>query len=191
MTATVRRTLDTAEPARHALLGLLLDGPRHGYDLTRSFAPGTPLGAVMRLGDSNLYAQLTRLERDGLIVGEVRESGVRPPRRVYHLTEAGREAALRWIDEPVARPRDILLDFPLKLYLARHVGPDRAAALVARQRAFIATYLARLEEVVARLEEDIPDAEKGADTAFIALVREGRIARTRAILAWLDRCAVS
>src|SRR2546421_6636357 len=122
----MRRPLDAAEPARHALLGLLLDGPCHGYVLARRFAPGTALGDVMHLGASHLYALLARLERDGLVAGERQEAGSRPPRRVYHLTEAGREVALRWIDEPVARPRDVLLDFPLKLYLARHLDPSCA-----------------------------------------------------------------
>src|SRR5438270_5405051 len=92
---TMRWSLETAEPARHALLGLLLDGPCHGYDLARRFAPGTALGDVMHLGASHLYALLARLERGGLVAGERREAGWRPPRRVYHLTEAGRQGALR------------------------------------------------------------------------------------------------
>ena len=57
----MRRPLDAAEPARHALLGLLLDGPHHGYDLARRFAPGTALGDVLRLSTSHLYALLARL----------------------------------------------------------------------------------------------------------------------------------
>jgi DNA-binding PadR family transcriptional regulator len=177
----MRWALDTAEPARHALLGLLLDGPRHGYDLARHFAPGTALGDVMHLGASHLYALLARLERDGLVTAEIQAAGARPNRRVYSLTEAGRAAAQRWIDEPVARPRDALLDFPLKFYLALRLDPARAAALLENQRALFSAYVQRLEE-----EGRQPGA--GDDAAFIALVRQGRIARTRAILEWLSLC---
>lgn len=181
----MRWSLDSAEPARHALLGLLLEGPRHGYDLARRFVPGTALGDVIHLGSSHLYALLGRLERAGLVVGEVQESGSRPARHVYRLTTAGREVVLRWIDEPVARPRDVLLDFPLKLYLARRLDPARAARLIADQRALFDAYLRRLEGEAAEL------AVNDEDDAFMILVREGRIARTRAALDWLDRCKVA
>jgi DNA-binding PadR family transcriptional regulator len=177
----MRWALDTAEPARHALLALLLDGPRHGYDLARHFAPGTALGDVMHLGASHLYALLGRLERDGLVAGEIQPGGTRPNRRVFHLTEAGRETALRWITEPVARPRDALLDFPLKFYLALHRDPRDAATLLEHQRALFSSYLERLEEEARQLGT-------GGDAAFIALVRQGRIARTRALLEWLALC---
>lgn len=180
---TTRRALDAAEPARHALLGLLLHGPRHGYDLARSFAPGSALGHVVHLGPSHLYALLARLERDGLINGERLESGSRPPRRVYHLSETGRAAALRWVEQPAPRPRDMLLDFPLKLYMARQMGPATAMTLITRQRDLFLGYLRQLEE-----EAQAPRADD-AEANFIALLREGRIARTQATLDWLDRCA--
>ncbi len=179
----MRRALDAAEPARYALLGLLLDGPGYGYDLARRFAPGSPLGDVVHLSPSHLYALLARLERDGLIGGERQESGARPPRHVYRLTAPGRAAVLSWLDEPVARPRDILLDFPLKLYLARRLSRARAADLVAHQRAIFDDYLQRLE-TDGRVMTEPPD-----DAAFMHLVREGRVLRTQATLEWLARCA--
>ncbi len=180
----MRWALDTAEPARHALLGLLLDGPRHGYDLARHFVPGAALGDIIHLGASHLYALLARLERDGLVAGQRQEAGSRPARRVYHLTEAGRAAALHWIAAPVERPRDALLDFPLKLYLARHRDPACAATLISQQRSHFESYLQHLQA-----EATQPHDVEDADAAFIALVREGRAARTRALLDWLDRCA--
>lgn len=179
---TTRRALDAAEPARHALLGLLLDGPRHGYDLARSFSPDSVLGRVVHLSPSHLYALLARLERDGLIAGERQESESRPPRRVYRLSEAGRAAALRWAAEPVTRPRDTLLDFPLKLYVALRLDASHAQVLIARQRDLFQGYLHQLESAGSAPEGD-------AEATFIALLREGRVARTQAALTWLDRCA--
>jgi DNA-binding PadR family transcriptional regulator len=164
------------------LLGLLLDGPCHGYNLARAFAPGTALGRVAHLGPSHVYALLAHLERDGLLSGERLEQAARPPRRVYQITEAGRSAVLHWVEEPVARPRDTLLDFPLKLYLARHLDPARAQALVAGQRARFVAYLAELEH------EDLR-AYAAEDAAFLRLLLDGRIRRTRDTLAWLDCCA--
>jgi len=183
------RPAGAAEPARFALLGLLLGGPQHGYDLARHFVPGSALGEVVRLSPSHLYAILGRMERDGLIAGERQEVGAHPPRHVYHLTASGREAVLRWIDKPVEHPRDMRIDFPLKLYVARQLGPGNpaerlgvAAALVGRQRALFSAY-------AARLERQAPPSGPAEDAAFIALMRAGRLGRLRAALAWLDGCA--
>ena len=178
----MRRPLTAAEPARHALLGLLLAGPSYGYDLARAFAPGTLLVTIMHLGASHLYALLTQLERDGLVGGQRLEQGSRPARRVFALTDAGRELVQHWLDEPVERPRDILLDFPLKLYLAHRQDPARSAALIARQRALFVSYLETLE-----LEQRHDVA--GEDAAFRSLLYDGRIGRTRSALAWFDGCA--
>ncbi|MGH2346186.1 MAG: PadR family transcriptional regulator [Chloroflexota bacterium] len=178
----MRRPVDAAPPARHALLGLLLEGPCHGYDLIRAFAPSMPLGSTIHLGASHVYALLARLERAGLVVGEEQQQETHPPRRVFRITEAGRENILRWLDAPVTRPREVLLDFPLKLYLAQRLDPARARVLVARQRALFATLLSDMES-----EE--PPTTADADGAFLSLLHEGRVIRTRATLEWLDRCA--
>jgi hypothetical protein len=82
----------------------------------------------------------------------------------------------------VTRPRDTLLDFPLKLYVALRRDPSRASALIARQRELFRGYLNQLEATGSAPEGD-------AEATFIALLREGRVARTQAALTWLDRCA--
>ncbi|HVC82173.1 MAG TPA: PadR family transcriptional regulator [Chloroflexota bacterium] len=176
-----RRPVDAAGPARYALLGLLVEGPRHGYDLIHAFAPSTPLGSTIHLGTSHLYALLARLEKDGLIAGDSRAQDAHPPRHIFHITETGHAAVLTWLDEPVARPRDVLLDFPLKLYLAQRLDPARTDGLITRQRVLFTEFLRDLET------ESLPAGDP-LDDMFLALLREARIARTRATLAWLDRC---
>lgn len=168
-----------AEPARYALLGLLVGGPRHGYDLIREFASGSALSHILHLSPSHLYALLGRLERDQLITGHREEIGNHPPRRVYELTEAGRTAVEHWVDEPVRQPRDMRIDFPLKLYLASQFDPARAAQLVERQHRLFSSYVHRIES------EPLP---AGPDAGFIHLLREARLGRVEAALHWLEAC---
>jgi DNA-binding PadR family transcriptional regulator len=175
------RDRGSAEPARFALLGLLLEKPAHGYDLSRRFAPTSALGDVIHLSPSHLYALLSRLERDDLVTGEMQDAGNHPQRRVYHLTAAGREAVQHWIDDPVSHPRDMRLDFPLKLYIARRFGAARIEELVDRQRAVFRDYIARLQR------EEKP-ADSVDDAAFLDLMRMGRIGRAQAALDWLSYC---
>ena len=56
--------------ADYALLGLLMLGPRHGYELAPYFATDGTLGLVCTLGVSRLYALLHALEELGLVHAE-------------------------------------------------------------------------------------------------------------------------
>lgn len=166
-----------AEPARFALLGLLLDQSSYGYELTRRFDPSTALGDIVRLTPSHLYALLTRMERDGLIEGHQEDAGARPQRRVYRITERGRDVVLAWLTQPVGHPRDMRIEFPLKLYIARMVRPTEVLPLIERQREVFLAYIARLDALPA---PSSPDAE------YVLLMRAGRVGRARAALDWLD-----
>jgi PadR family transcriptional regulator AphA len=169
-----------AEPLRFVLLGLLLEGPSHGYDLARHFGRGTALGEIVHISQAHLYALLARLERDGLIAGEQQDAGARPQRRVFRLTGEGEVAVLAWVDEPVGHPREMRIEFPLKFYVARRLGADRARALVERQRRTFEEYQDRLASEGGPLD-DLADP-------FVGLMRASRVGRVQAALDWLDLC---
>jgi len=167
-----------ADPARYALLALLLQHPAHGYELSRAFAGGSVLADILHLGQSNVYALLSRMERDGLVTAAEVEAGDRPTRRVYALTERGREAVSAWLDATVSHPRDMRIEFPLKLYLLTRSRPAHALDLIARQRAVFRAYIERLERTAGE--------PSGKDEDFLRLVRVGRHGRAQAALEWLD-----
>ena len=117
----------------NALLGLVCAGPVHGYELASRFGPGGELEAVGRIGRSQVYALLKTLEGQGLVTVRLEEAGGGPPRRVFEATPAGRRRFLAWVREPVGSVRRLRVEFPLKFYLARQLGPRAAAGLVRRQ----------------------------------------------------------
>ena len=55
---------------RHALLALLSEGPKHGFQLAQEFAAGT--GDMWPLNTGQVYTTLQRLERDGLVESDER-----------------------------------------------------------------------------------------------------------------------
>jgi DNA-binding PadR family transcriptional regulator len=160
----------------YALLGLLKQEPRHGYDLARAFAPETPLGEIVHLETSMLYAHLKKLERDGLVRAALHMQASRPPRRVFELTAAGEATLARWLAEPVERTRDLRLEFLLKLYIARQSNPDTARRLIAVQHDVCERFVDSLREQIA-----------GEEDSFRRLVLEMRLAQNQALLAWLSR----
>jgi PadR family transcriptional regulator PadR len=74
------------------LLALLAGKPAHGYELVRRME-AVGFGAV---GYGTIYPLLTRMRRLGLVADEQQDSPSGPPRKVYALTDAGRERLATW-----------------------------------------------------------------------------------------------
>src|SRR5713226_2458968 len=124
--------MQISEPAEYAILGLLESQPMHGYEMFQQFGSGT-LRQIVHLEMSQMYAFLKKLERLQYIQAELESQGVRPPRKVFHLTALGREVFLQWLTEPVVRPREIRLLFLIKLYFVQYIMPQHSADLVNQQ----------------------------------------------------------
>ncbi|HET7092361.1 MAG TPA: PadR family transcriptional regulator [Thermomicrobiales bacterium] len=175
-------------PAEHAILGLLAlhdeQAPGYGYDLARSFSDGQPLAEILRLEPGMLYHHLKKLERAGWVEAEVETQSSRPARRTYRLAPQGRAELRRWLGEPVARTREIRLEFLVKLYFARRLDPAWADRLVAEQRDICRRLYDSLAAQLAGAEHAA--ADDGDDARFGAAVLRLRAMQTRAALDWLD-----
>ena len=79
----------------HVLLGLLADGPAHGYDLKRLH--DERFAGSRGLAYGQVYTALAKLERDGFVevAGVVSDGG--PERTTYAITAAGRGALEAWL----------------------------------------------------------------------------------------------
>ncbi|MEU4116715.1 PadR family transcriptional regulator [Kitasatospora sp. NPDC028055] len=82
------------------LLGLLEDQPRHGYDIKRLY--DDHFGRDRALHYGQVYATLSRLLKNGLVVVEGVEAGGGPDRKRYAITDAGVTDLAGWL----ARPED-------------------------------------------------------------------------------------
>ncbi len=120
-----------------AVLGVLVERARHGYDVALALRPSSPIGAAWRVDRQFVYRALDRLEAVGLVEPRRTEpSGSGPPRTVYGPTRRGRGALRRWLDEPVAHLRDVRSAFLLKLVLRRQLGLSITELVQAQRTAF-------------------------------------------------------
>jgi PadR family transcriptional regulator AphA len=88
---------------RYAILGYLSTAPGSGYDLSQQLQGG--LGWFWSASHSQIYPELRRLEEDGLVEGAPTTVGEKLEKRVYSITDAGREALTKWVaGPPVYRP---------------------------------------------------------------------------------------
>lgn len=170
--------MQISEPAEYAILGLLEGQPMYGYEMFQQFQGGT-LRQIVHLEMSQMYAFLKKLERLEYIEAELEPQGIRPPRRIFHLSNSGRAVFHEWLTTPVERPREIRVFFLLKLYFVRQIIPDQTAHLIDREIIACSTFLDHLES------QRLPDANT-SDTAFLDhVVLRSRIHQTRALLDWL------
>jgi PadR family transcriptional regulator AphA len=163
----------------HALLGFLHQRPMHGYEIHRHMVDPAGLGLVWQVKQSHLYAMLDKLEVDGYIAGTEEAQDMRPPRRVFRLTSAGRKAFRDWLSRPVLHGREIRLEFMAKLFFARREGAERVGQLIEHQREVCQEWLANLQAQAA--------ATPGRGS-YEWLVYQFRVGQVESMMAWLDRC---
>jgi DNA-binding PadR family transcriptional regulator len=77
-----------AGEVRLAILSLLGDGPKHGYELIKALEARS--GGLYRASAGTVYPTLQQLEDEGLVTSDQQEG-----KRVYRVTEAGRDELAR------------------------------------------------------------------------------------------------
>jgi DNA-binding PadR family transcriptional regulator len=122
---------------RYAILGLLAQHPRHGYELRAAFESVVGGDANWEVKPAQIYTTLERLEEAGLVerasdLGE----GDEPSRRVYALTGPGQAALTEWFAQGVTpdHQRD---EFFVKLMVALASGQADPARIIQTQRAHL------------------------------------------------------
>ncbi|HEX4204512.1 MAG TPA: helix-turn-helix transcriptional regulator [Ktedonobacteraceae bacterium] len=166
------------EPAEYVILGLLKERPMHGYEMFQQFECGT-LGQIVHLEMSQMYAFLKKLERLTYIEAQLEPQGVRPPRKVHHLTTLGDEAFLTWLAQAVEKPRDVRILFLIKLYFVQRYAPTQIATLVDAQITACQRFLTHLEE------QQHAEVQSSDEAFFHHVVLSSRVYQTRALLDWL------
>ena len=165
---------------KQALLALLEEGPRYGYQLRAQFEQRT--GATWPLNVGQVYTTLTRLERDGLVEGTGADG---EGHVVYRITEAGSGEVATWFTTPVARtqpPRD---ELAIKLALAVTVPGVDVGRVIQQQRSATMAALqdyTRLKRSGRAAQPDQPE-----DLAW-SLVLDALVFDAEAEIRWLDHC---
>ena len=85
-------------PLPFALLGLLNRRPLTGYEVLKRFSRSIVF--FWHAQRSQIYAELKRMERLGLVTSRVTRQNGRPDKRSYAITSAGQAALGVWLDRP-------------------------------------------------------------------------------------------
>jgi DNA-binding PadR family transcriptional regulator len=169
------------DTVQYAILGLIsgrADGA-HGYQLKTDF--DTLYGDFWSLNFGQLYRTLDRLERAGLVAFTEQMQSGRPSRKIYRITENGRQTLDDWLLLPPGNePRPLRDELSVKLLFLTESRRQETLALIKSQRAIYLQHLARLTKRRSILQE-------GAEATFVTnLLLLQADMRVRTDLAWLD-----
>lgn len=170
---------------RFALLTLLAREPLSGYDIKQQM--NSRIGPFWKVGSNQVYPELSKLESEGLVkLHGVEQHTYRPARKLYEITDAGREALIEWTIEPgeLGTVRD---EFLLKVYNTWLVDPkkmiQRIEVIRKQHEEKLNTYLAKVEELTQMLD---PTNKQDPIASSIPVVEFG-VEYERLYIEWCDR----
>lgn len=162
---------------RHAVLGLLAQRPRHGYELRAAFEAVAGGSENWDLKPAQVYTTLARMEKSGLVSEQSIEQDGGPEKRIYAITPEGEEALQAWFAES-ALPEHHRDEFYLKLMLALISGAANPYRLIHIQRNSLYRELHAVTNQRTR-------ADAGQELAKILLLDKAAM-HLEADLRWLD-----
>ncbi|MDY7038981.1 MAG: PadR family transcriptional regulator [Thermodesulfobacteriota bacterium] len=168
--------MKTKPSTEYALLGALISGPRHGYEIMRFL--NTALGSTWHVGGSQLYTLLKRLEEANLLSSNVETQETRPSKRVFSLMPAGKVAFLEWLHSTTEHVRDLRIEFLGKLFFFDRLSLKEGDKLIEAQM-----------HLLQQIRERIREKEKTEKDPFNRLVLGFKTATVEAWLQWLIKKA--
>lgn len=103
------------------LLGLLKEGPKHGYDIKTTIRQILSLFAGVDL--KSIYYPLRMLEKRGLVAKRALKPGKRPERLVYSLTPKGQARFEELLNKSLLNLKRPQFSLDLSLYFLHYLKP--------------------------------------------------------------------
>ena len=160
---------------RYFILGLLVKRSMSGYDIRRLLRS---LGWL--LGNPSfgtIYPALHALLEDGLVTVEVVPHPSRPARKIYTITQTGKQVLQEWAAQPPPSNSG-LRAFTMHLILAGNATQAGFAAHLRKRQEVVVAHYSALEQSVEELGEQASQGE--------VLAIEYGLAVASAELTWLE-----
>jgi len=162
----------------HAILGLLVEGECHGYEIATTLGERIGGGAY---NSGQVHQALGLLEARGWALSREYEVSNRT-RRLYRITSAGRAEFLSWLERPIAMGRSVRDEMVVKMsFLADH-DPERVVGILERRKREYVRRLALAARATRRTKSE------GAPQLIRKLARDAFRFREDGELRWIEHC---
>ncbi len=172
------------------VVGELMNGPQHGYKLHAIIQ--RILGPFHRLSWGTLYPLIRRLEQQGLITSEIEQDHAassqeerKQPRKLYRLTEAGRERFFTLMCDPGEYSPDYPDLFAVKLSKFSLVTPAQQLVVLQQYREYLRVLREHYSSGSSMVAANPGISE--LERPFILQLADYHVHSYNAKLAWLDK----
>lgn len=171
----------------YIILGLLSLKPMTGYDLKTFFSKSINFFWSAEL--SQIYRELSNLERKGFVRYELIPQEGRPDKKIYSITDAGEKKFVEWLGEfpdnltPVSRN-----EFLVRVFFSSKIPEEELVAQLTRyikQQEKELRACRDIEEMLRKMMERSPDNQRAFHQKLT--VRRG-IHFAQAEIAWAREC---
>jgi DNA-binding PadR family transcriptional regulator len=160
------------------VLSILRAGPVHGYELKRR----VQRPSLTPLSNNSLYPMLRRFESDGLVTKTVEEQDGKPSRKVYAITDVGRD-----------RLRTLLCSLPPELATSDEEFLVRVSFFpeipIPARRAILAARSAVLDAASAQVGELLEESAKSPGREWRNLAMQRVLETTNTERKWITEIA--
>lgn len=167
----------------HAILGFLNYQPFSGYDLKKVF--DTSIQHFWAADQSQIYRTLNALTRQGWVEMEKVVQQDRPDRKVYHITDPGREELLRWLSAPplMGSPHSAAL---VQVFFAAQLPDEELLAKFEGFAQMMRAVLAQYDHIPQDVEVYKQMVSSEREYYFWMLTLDNGIRNMRANLEWIE-----
>ena len=168
---------------KHAILGFLNYMPFSGYDLKKVF--DTSVQHFWPADQSQIYRTLSRLSEAGLVEVQVVEQEDRPDRKVYSITDEGRQELRGWLAKPLPleKARHATL---IQVFFAGQLDDQAILSMLEREANATRELIARYSEVPEASAPYVDMVGSAREAFFWLLTLDFGVHITQAKLAWLE-----
>ncbi|MFN0190632.1 MAG: PadR family transcriptional regulator [Aestuariivirga sp.] len=144
---------------RTLCLGILSMGEASGYEIKKEIEEGL-FSHFIEASFGSIYPALTQLASDGLLTVRAEEQTGKPDKKVYAITENGRQHLVRSLQVTPARDK-YKSEFLFEMLFAEHLPHNHIVAAIAKQ-------IRELQEDLQRIEECRAEGNGNAGAEFVA-----------------------
>lgn len=120
---------------KHGLLGLLNYGSMTGYELDKAFKAS--LSFFWQAKTSQIYRELDAMERHGWLTSQRVIQSEKPNKRVYTITEGGKEELVKWLSSPesdIVDAMHVRSAFLMRVFFAGETSIQQSLEMLRRYR---------------------------------------------------------
>lgn len=167
---------------KHAILSILIESEKTGYDLTKNFE--SSIGYYWSASHQQIYKTLGDMHKNDWVVVKISSQSGKPDKKLYSVTSKGEQALREWAMLPTknAPNKNPLL---IKLLLARIVGPETILKQLNARLKEVYTLISEYSKIEKEFFTPKPDSQTHIKNTTSYLTLRNGILCAHAELDWL------